>query len=492
MREQQDGSQKSDAGQRQINASDNTAESVSEFNPIGYDAPRHSPPGTLTRKDVLRLQQTHGNAYVRRMLAQRQPGRVQREANQAAIQSIIMWVEDVPGMPNNFPGAYEKLNSLSQGDMRDTLVSLRSQGYLDTLLNHFNEARGVNISHLMAGFLLAILTGVDPAHPSEETLGRLAKALQVARTGLSARVMALPAGWRNRIVNAVPTVAAGSVHDTRGEDVGGVHYVVQNSYDWQLEPTQMRIVVKFKFTGVINPTVVGQWFSRIRSDWNVFKAVNTTDRAQSVNIEFDPQIVGSNPHHTVQIKSGAGRDNEGEWYLGATPGDSESLRMATHEFGHTVGLKDEYQLTHGDYVATVGSEPDAGAAAAAPGSPSADVIARKLYAALHIGTFQLFSGTERADKADAIIAQYGLTQGTFAQSVATAYNNDFHVGIVADIVDQIPSARQFPIVDPFTYSSTSVMGQQTDHDHPVLARHVRDFVTLVQTAKGGTWEAQPR
>src|SRR5262249_5121369 len=210
------------------------------------------------------------------------------------------------------------------------------------------------------------------------------------------------------------------------------------------------------------------------------------------DIEFDPQIVGSGQHHSVEIKSGAGRDNEGEWYLGATPGDSESMRMATHEFGHTVGLKDEYQLTHGDYVATVGSNPPAGATAAAPGSPSADVIARELHAALHIGTFQLFSGTERADKAAAIITRYNLRQGDFAQSVATAYNTDFHVGLVADIVDQIPTARQFPIVNPFTYSSPSVMGQQTDHTHPVLARHVRDFVALVQNAKGGTWEAQNR
>ncbi len=440
---------------------------------------------TLSSQSVLRMQQTHGNAYVRRML-----GRVQREVNQAAVTKIEGYVAGVPGIPDNFPGAFDELNRLSLADAGDTLsMLLKVSDSFNGLLNHFAEARNIDVGKLESAFLSAIIKDANPAHPSDQTLDWLAKALFVSRDGLTARVMGLPDGWRNTIINAVPTIAHGSVRGETPEDVGGVRYVVQNSYDWQLTATQIRVIVKFKFTGENNPTVVQNWFSRIRQDWNVFKAANSADASKSVDIEFDPQIVGSGQHHSVEIKSGGGRDDEGHWYLGATAGDEESMRMATHEFGHTVGLKDEYQLTHGAYVATVGAEPPAGVTA---GDAPPATIAQELHEAIHTGVFQLFSGNERADKATAVIQRHHLAQGQFAQSVATAYNNTYHVGLVDDIVDKLPTARQFWVVNPFTFSNPSVMGSQDDHSHPVLARHVRDFVALVQKARGGTWEAKSR
>lgn len=442
-------------------------------------------PPTVSDQHLLHLQRTHGNAYVRRMMA-----RVQREVNAPALQKIEAYIASVPDTPTNFPGAFTELNQLSIADMRDTLVRLIANGdNFDGLLDHFGGAQGVDIPKLESGFLSAILQGADPAHPSEQTLVRLAKALRVSRDQLSTAVMRLPDAWRHTIVNAVPTAAQGYSKGQADETVGGEHYVVQSSYDWQMTPTQIRIIVKFKFTGVNNPTVVQNWFSRIRTDWNVFKAVNSADATKSVDIEFVPQVVASGEHHSVEIKSGAGRDNEGQWFLGATPGDGESMRMATHEFGHTVGLKDEYQLTHGDYVATVKEQPATGATT---GDATPDSIARELHDALHTGWFQAFSGQERHDKAIAVITRHNLQQGQFSQSVATAYNNAYHTGLVDDINDKLPSALQFWVVNPFTYTNASVMGGQTDHDHPVLARHVRDFVDIVQHARGGAWEAKNR
>ena len=34
------------------------------------------------------------------------------------------------------------------------------------------------------------------------------------------------------------------------------------------------------------------------------------------------------------------------------------------------------------------------------------------------------------------------------------------------------------------------MGMNTNHDHPVEPRHLREFVGYVEAAKGGTWQAQ--
>ncbi len=446
-------------------------------------------PPILSEQHMLHLQRTHGNAYVRRMMAQR-AANVQREVNTPALEKIEAYIASVPDTPTNFPGAFTELNRLSTADIRDTVLRLIANGdNFDGLLDHFGAAADVDIPKLESGFLSAILQGADPAHPTEQTLQRLAKALRVARDQLSTAVMRLPDAWRHTIVNAVPTTAQGTVKGEAEEHVGGERYVVQSSYDWQLTPTQIRVIVKFKFTGVNNPTVQQGWFDRIRNDWNVFKAVNSADATKTVDIEFVPQLVASGEHHKVEIKSGAGRDNEGEWYLGATPGDSESMRMATHEFGHTVGLKDEYQLTHGDYVATVKEQPATGATT---GDATPDVIASELDDALHTGWFKAFSGQERYDKAIAVIQRHHLQQGQFAQSVATAYNNANHKGLVDDINDQLPSALQFWVVNPFTYTNSSVMGGQTEHDHPVQPRHVVDFVALVQNAKGGAWEAKNR
>jgi hypothetical protein len=98
----------------------------------------------------------------------------------------------------------------------------------------------------------------------------------------------------------------------------------------------------------------------------------------------------------------------------------------------------------------------------------------------------------RVAAAKGVVNTHGLVQGDYAQQVAAAYQTAYGVGIVDDIVAKIPDAEEWDIVDPFTHSSGSIMGLGTDHDHPVEARHVREFVEAVQAFKGGTWKAEPK
>ena len=53
------------------------------------------------------------------------------------------------------------------------------------------------------------------------------------------------------------------------------------------------------------------------------------------------------------------RANAGTWYVA----DTDAANSVPHEFGHLIGLRDEYQLHPGDFRAITGREPDVGSTA---------------------------------------------------------------------------------------------------------------------------------
>ena len=53
-------------------------------------------------------------------------------------------------------------------------------------------------------------------------------------------------------------------------------------------------------------------------------------------VSFRVHWVTSDPHHVVKVHTGSGRSNETNWYT-TDPGN-----VAAHEFGHMLGLPDEY------------------------------------------------------------------------------------------------------------------------------------------------------
>lgn len=66
-------------------------------------------------------------------------------------------------------------------------------------------------------------------------------------------------------------------------------------------------------------------------------------------VSFLVQWVTTNPHHTVSVHNGAGGTNQKHWYT-TDPGST-----AAHEFGHMLGLPDEYAAANCPNRAPVGT-----------------------------------------------------------------------------------------------------------------------------------------
>lgn len=272
----------------------------------------------------------------------------------------------------------------------------------------------------------------------------------------------------------------GRVEKKWEERVGGQTYGMTSRYTWRIKKKEIRITVRLQFTGhggSKRATGIPLMFAAIRHYWNRFNAVNT-DTGETLRIVFDPQSVGSGGDNVVKLIDAAGRSDASNWYLQ----DPDLPKTAAHEFGHMVGLEDEYQRSHRDYKRLTGEEPGKRKAKkeASPGFVSW---------LMHI-VLGMKDWRDRVVYARKIIKKYGLAQGDYAQAVAAAYKKKYGVKIVDDIVARIPDKYEWGIVDPFTYSSPSLMGMGTDHAHPVAPRHVREFVGYVAAAKGGKWKAE--
>jgi hypothetical protein len=226
------------------------------------------------------------------------------------------------------------------------------------------------------------------------------------------------------------------------------------------------------------------------SAWNVFKAVEATTGTE-LQINFN-LVTGTGPDAhdvTVVAPPTTGRANAGQWYFA----DPNAASTVPHEFGHLIGLVDEYQQSAADYTRSTGHEPYVAAAAATDGA-SADLVAiEQRTAVLTKSSAQAFSS----------VTSHGVKEGAFAQSVVQEYGALFSG---ADLVDDLdvnlpddPAGGPIPKYDTiqvFTYTSGSLMGDPSrhpdPHDHGVQPRHVMGFVEIIQQARGGTWKAMAR
>jgi hypothetical protein len=294
-----------------------------------------------------------------------------------------------------------------------------------------------------------------------------------------------------------------TVHTEGGkmtEVVGGVTYGANWNYDWQVTDSQIHITVKIKYTngpGVTDTQKAAKtaaWMGYIKDIWNVFKAVNPAD-GKSLDIAFDPIVVTGSEHASVQVAAGAGRANAAKWYV---VGDSEEKKVIAHEFGHLISLPDEYQLSHKDFKDTTGVDAPAGVTVASDGA-TVDQVTEDMKEAVD----RWFEG-RRVRYLKEVVAKHGLKQGSFTQAVVKKYKEKYNKDLVAELVNNVPTAEQWGIIDPFTSSTGGIMGNfyqganainsktgPTDtHEHPLAPRHVAPFINHIKTAKGGTWEAQ--
>lgn len=286
----------------------------------------------------------------------------------------------------------------------------------------------------------------------------------------------------------------------RGMDFGG-----QIAYDWALEPDatapkQLTVRVRYEYQDDPDPTkvlpnkasVVGQMLGGITKVWNVFKAeeaplVPTAPKRPDVKVEFKPEE-GAPPDKRVVLSRGPGASNASHYFILPT---DDLVGLAAHEFGHHFGLQDEYQQTAADHQRQTGEAAPVGDAAG-DGTPPQDV-AREIGTALRTPP-----RSEHGTAALAVITAHNLTQGAFAQRVASRYLATFGTSVVADcnrLIDTDPSegpmSKQRKCTQPFLYTADNLMGgaetQGGAHAHDVAPRHVRHLVALVEARMGGVW-----
>jgi peptidoglycan hydrolase-like protein with peptidoglycan-binding domain len=311
-----------------------------------------------------------------------------------------------------------------------------------------------------------------------------------ALKGLPLTTIADDATW-SALDAEVGVGTVGYVERQWKEVVGGHEYSMTGAsasrYSWRLGATSIEITAKVNFVG--NPPSP-QWPAHVANAWNIFKAVEETS-GNELQINFN-LVSGSGPDAhdvTVVAPPTTGRANAGQWFVA----DPNAASTIPHEFGHLIGLRDEYQQSAADYTQVTGHEAYVGAAAAADGASANLVATEQRNAITAKSSAQAFNS----------VTTHGIKEGAFAQSVVQEYASlNSGADLVKDLDVNLPAdpaggpINKYDTIQVFTYTSGSLMGDPSrhpdPHDHGVQPRHVMEFVEIIQKARGGTWKPMPR
>jgi peptidoglycan hydrolase-like protein with peptidoglycan-binding domain len=289
-------------------------------------------------------------------------------------------------------------------------------------------------------------------------------------------------------------------------------------FTWRLLPDKLQVTVNIRFTGAPNHPRVPQWRSDITNVWNSFRFEDKDDPTKRLPLEF---VVGTGTPADASVAvivtppgKQPGRSDSGNWHTGDTdPG------LAPHEFGHLIGLRDEYNQAPEQYAAVTGEQAPIGKVDG-PLDVAGSPIDPKTVAA-DMRTAVTGAAAGRGAAAKAVVTKYSLRQGAFSQRVAQAYETanagamlreDFSNAagftivndpagttgndIAARIPGQFDSAgNEADAVAPFLYDNKSIMGDMSslkspisEHNHPVADRHVRHFRDIVRANRPGNWQ----
>ncbi len=425
---------------------------------------------TTRANNILSMQQRYGNAYVQRFIASLKHPDIQRDPlDDVADPDVVAPAEENTTPPDD--SAAMPLAPTDPGKSAHPLVKFGSRG---PAVEELQQKLNGNGATLDVDGIFGPLT-------------RAAVRDFQTTQGIAVDGTAGLDTW-NALDASGASSTVGRVERPWHETVGGVSYGMTSRYTWRITDPTVFVTVNLHFTGP-DLTAVPSFLDAIRATWNRFDIVQPAT-GDSLDLVFNPQSVTSGGDNTVAVKQSppgtVGRSNSSEWFAD----DPDVGQTASHEFGHMIGLEDEYQRTHRDYTRVVGNGPDSGAAT---GDAPASDIANQMNAALNLPAAQ------RVAACTQVISNHNLAQGDFADAINAAYRTNFAgTELVDDIVAHIPTNDQFPIVDPFSHSSGSIMGDPARHDtpadhaHPTQPRHVRQFAEFVTQAKGGIWLAQER
>jgi hypothetical protein len=160
-------------------------------------------------------------------------------------------------------------------------------------------------------------------------------------------------------------------YELKDEDDPSKGWKLQKDFEWRSKyeilyrRSELRIRVRMKLTGESATAAHKKlWTDGIANRWNGKFHFENDHRLALV---FEPIFTDSNPHHKVKLhKPPIVRENSSNWYVGPTanadaskPPDTTTGDTAAHEFGHLVGLEDEYRLTAAEFKRLVGRDPTA-------------------------------------------------------------------------------------------------------------------------------------
>ena len=218
---------------------------------------------------------------------------------------------------------------------------------------------------------------------------------------------------------------------------------------------------------------LGLWQTQIADVWNRFALVANGSLEFPVLFDLKDQ---SGAERTVHVKQNAvpgtyaapDRAYSNLWYPVMRP------TIAPHEFGHLIGLPDEYERTAEDYKSVTGEEIPATANAS---TQSKEEIAEALHTALYQG-----DKAKRAPDATTVCENAGLMvggapqEGTFAQAVMRAYDDRYSGWISKTLIeairDKCEAGSYWTLLATFSFESNTIMGNESDHTHPVAPRHL--------------------
>jgi hypothetical protein len=304
---------------------------------------------------------------------------------------------------------------------------------------------------------------------------------------------------------ASPGSTVGFIERQWGEEVGGARYALTSRYAYQITDTKMQVTVKVNFTGL---PPAPSWFGHVPAAWNKYQAVRDVPTRKTMPIDFEMVRGTGAEAMTINVSRGTGveRANAGQWYLL----DPAPASTVAHEYGHLVGLQDEYQLHPGDFVRATGREPPAGQTTGPAGQTPAqvatalqtaivarnDVNARAAVAGMAMGAWsqrvvQAYAALPTGLAMPALPALAGPPPHA-ARPAATTTGN-----LLRDLETSLRvTTDKYETIQVLSFSSGSVMGDPgrvTDvHDHGAQPRHVAEFVAIIGRALGGTWRPEAR
>jgi hypothetical protein len=257
-------------------------------------------------------------------------------------------------------------------------------------------------------------------------------------------------------------------------------------FDYALHTNELEISVPVKFIpqkGVTPPYAL--WNSQIDATWNKFALIETTGKHKiPIHMAYrdDPSAEREIEVHAPTGDPVKDRANAGKYVT------NMKADAAPHEFGHLIGLADEYQRFHDDFKAVTGYTK--------VGPENKSDKTEEEIASLLFDAFHLDDETKRAPEVTKILKDVGLIvngrpqQGTFAQAVMAEYDSAYGKSrtLVATMRDLLPRPGRWTIQTVFSFASRTVMGDPTGlggsstHDHAVEPRHLGQMVRIAKDA----------